>query len=198
MKTVYLIHGLNALNDGAVSTDKLKPMLIAKGLKIVEIDYNGTKSLFWRKHNGTVAEDLASRITKKGTKPFAIMAHSNGADICERALSLLDPDLHPHNLVYINPAIKNNLKKPRGAFRQMIYFSKGDLMLPLGKLFAWGTLGRTGHIKPEDTQHSIDMSEVYAKKAKLKKVKNLGHKDFFNDKYLGILFSDLWKRMIKV
>lgn len=198
MKTVYLIHGLNLFDDTAVSTNKLKPLLEAKKLKVVEIDYNGTKSLFWRKHNNTIAEDVQSRIEKAGKKPFAIIAHSNGADICERLMETLPTDLHPHNVVYLNPAISNNKKKPRGAFRQMIYHTEGDQVLLLGTLFGWKTLGRKGHKNPEDNQHNFNMNDIYEKKTKKKKKIKFGHKDFFKDKYLPMFFEHLWARMTRV
>lgn len=153
-KKLYLIHGFNVSDDGADTIDKLRPYL-EKQYDVIDIDYGWNFRMRVRFCNENYARIIASMIEPDS---YAI-GHSNGCTLLHMATH---HGAKIKRMVYINPALDNDLTPSDYVDKCFIWYSKNDKVVWYSKWIPgseWGNMGQVGYTGDDPRMINNDAQE---------------------------------------
>lgn len=155
MKLV-LVHGFNVSDGGKSTVDTLKPFL-KNDHEILEADY-GWIGLLGVKFLGKRIARLIAGMTPHGAVGIG---HSNGCMELIRACEYGAPFSH---LIFINPALDNDIKIPLQVDRVDVLHNIYDSTVTLSKWYPfsyWGDMGRVGYKGHDKRVHNHETKKLF-------------------------------------
>lgn len=153
MSTVYLVHGFNVKDGGRASVGRLRRGLQARGHEVRMIKYGFMQRLRVRGCTDGVAHTIASLIP-----PYSnVVAHSNGANVINRAAEL---GASFNRVWLINPALDDDIALPR-THKVHVFHAPSDPWTRLARFIPFSDWGRQGQIgytgdSPRYTNTNLD------------------------------------------
>lgn len=197
-----LFHGFNVTDQGAGTTDRLRPYLEAARLHVRENDYGWTFLFGVLLGNQRRAERAADRW---GTQAIGI-GHSNGCAILWRA-SMLGAF---RRLVFINPALDASIRFPPHLDVVHVFHTRHDRPVKWAARIPWviwGRMGQHGYVERRQRPATFVVQEkrslIYcaqpnienhdmASKSLPPEVQVSGHSDVFSKlDYWGPLIAEM-------
>ena len=155
MKLVF-VHGFNVSDGGKSTIDTLKPFL-KNDYEILEADYGWIGLLGVKIYGKKIARVMAGM-----TPPKAIgIGHSNGCMELIRACEYGAPFSH---LIFINPALDNDIKIPLQVDRVDVLHNLDDRVVTMSRLYPfcyWGDMGRVGYKGHDKRVHNHETKRLF-------------------------------------
>lgn len=168
---VFLIHGIRSKDKGAASMGSLAKM-IAKTFPFVKrVNYGYVLIPINNKKAVTaLIEELQNHDTK--TCDVVVIAYSNG---CWATVQVAEMGYKIDHMVLISPALHKSHAIPEQVKRVDIYYSSGDDIVSLGKVYStlanilpwnwkgfgdphdWGAMGKYGYVGNDPRIHNWEM-----------------------------------------
>lgn len=170
---LFLVHGIRAKDKGAKSMGKLATELSHSFDRVHTVSYGYVLIPI---NNKKAVTAIIKSLEKNRTKDSdnVIVAYSNG---CWAAVQVAEMGYKVDHLVLISPALHRSHAIPEQVKRVDIYYSKGDRVVELGRVWRsivnilpwnwkgygkphnWGSMGRYGYQGNDERIHNHHMGE---------------------------------------
>lgn len=152
MKRAILVHGWNVRDNGAGTTDRLRPGLEALGFEVVEYD-TGWRGLFRLRAGHEKRYRKLAGIIKPND---LLIGHSDGCSIINDACWLLSG--LSVLCVYLHPALDRNTPLSPRVEKCLVFYSKSDRAVQGSKILLnhrFGDMGRVGYKEKNPVTRSL-------------------------------------------
>lgn len=176
--TIHLVHGFNVRDNGAGTTDTLRPYFEALKYTVIEHDF-GFRFLFGvRFGNAKRAQQLASKLTSGDI----LVGHSDGCNIITQSLwhrYRQHGRRESYRCIFFNPALNRNTEQAANVRKVLVFCTPTDRIVWLSKYLIthpWGQMGRLGYRGP---QRDIYRNTFYESLF----LNDMGHSKIFHKPY---------------
>lgn len=140
MKAV-LVHGMFTKDGGKSSIGRLAPALEAQGFEVALVNcgwWGLLRVLFGDRFR------TDKKVLHAVWDADLVIAHSRGAVVTHRALSLLPVTQRKRVLALFSPALNNDIGPPASVDHRFVYFSEKDKLVKLSTYIPFRMMGRLG------------------------------------------------------
>ena len=160
---VLLIHGFNVKDGGKKSIGELGPYFTNRDCDVHMRKYGHFTITEARLKNDDVAKQV-EQFVKNSVEPVILVGHSNGCNIIYLAMKLFKAE--PAHTVFINPALKRDIRMPPSCKSLDIWHSPSDKpvkwarFLWKSKYLNWGAMGTYGPSYEDPRINSYNKEEM--------------------------------------
>lgn len=156
MMNVVLVHGFNIRDGGRSTIDTLIPYL-SRNHTILQADYGWLGLIGVKLCGGVIAKVIA------GMTPYSAIGigHSNG---CMELIKACEKGASFDHLIFINPALDNNIVIPPQVSRVDVLHNVTDMVVSAAKwlpLSYWGDMGRVGYLGSDTRVYNHETFKMF-------------------------------------